>query len=181
MDTHRDINVAAVVDHTGRILGTAGFPTTLAGHRQLLRWLRRHGRLTLVGVEGTGAWGAGLARFLTREGIPVVEVDRPNRQHRRRRGKSDPADAEAAARAALNGEAAGTPKTRTGKVEAIRALRVARRSALKARTQAANQLHSLVVTAPDDLRSQLGGLRLDDLAATAQRFRPGPPTTPAAA
>lgn len=177
VDTHRDLHVAAVVDCAGRVRGTAEFPSTMTGHRQLLRWLRRHGDIAAVGVEGTGAWGAGLARFLSAEGVTVIEVDRPNRQRRRRHGKSDPVDAEAAARAALNGDATGTPKARTGQVEAIRALRVARRSAIKARTQAANQLHSLVVTAPDELRGQLRTLTLKELAATAARFRPGPPTT----
>jgi transposase len=171
VDTHKHLHVAAAVDHLGRILGTREFPTTLAGHRALLRWLRRHGELIQVGVEGTGAYGAGLARFLTSAGVPVVEVDRPNRQLRRRRGKSDPVDAEAAARAALNGEASGTPKSRSGNVEAIRALRVARRSAIKAKTQAANQLHALVATAPDALRQQLRTLPLPRLVAAAARFR----------
>lgn len=171
IDTHKDLHVAAVVDQTGRILATAEFPTTTVGHRAVLRWFRRHGDLVRVGIEGTGAYGAGIARFLTAAGVVVVEVDRPNRQFRRRRGKSDPVDAEAAARAALNGEASGAPKTRAGAVEAIRALRVARRSALKARTQAANQLHALVLTAPDKLRHRLRGLPLTDLVATAARFR----------
>lgn len=173
VDTHKHLHVAAVVDHLGRILGTKEFPTTAAGHRALLRWLRRHGDVVRVGVEGTGAYGAGLARFLTSAGVEVVEVDRPNRQLRRRRGKSDPVDAEAAARAALNGEASGTPKSRSGNVEAIRALRVARRSAIKAKTQAANQLHALVATAPDELRQRLRGLTLPQLVATAARFRAG--------
>jgi transposase len=177
VDTHRDVHVAAVVDQVGRVLGGAEFPTTLRGHRCLLRWLQRHGDLARVGVEGTGSWGAGLARFLTAARVAVVEVDRPNRQARRRHGKSDPADAVAAARAALNGDACGTPKSRDGHVEAIRALRVARRSALKARTQAANQLHALVATAPDDLRGQLRNRAVADLAATAARFRPGSPST----
>jgi transposase len=137
-----------------------------------LRWLGRHGDLERVGIEGTGAYGAGIARFLTAAGVEVVEVDRPNRQLRRRRGKSDPVDAEAAARAALNGEASGAPKDRTGNVEAIRALRVARRSALKARTQAANQLHALVLTAPDELRARLRTLPISELVVTAARFRP---------
>jgi hypothetical protein len=181
VDTHRDLNVVAVVDEVGRLLGTSEFPTTAAGHRQLLGWLQRHGKIDRVGVEGTGAWGAGLARWLSGAGVEIVEVDRPNRQHRRRHGKSDTADAVAAALAALNGDATGTPKTRTGQVEAIRALRVARRSALKARSQAGNQLHSLVVTAPDELRGQLRDLSVKDLAATAARFRPGPPTTVLAA
>jgi transposase len=171
VDTHRDVHVAAVVDQVGRVLETAEFPSTLAGHRRMLCWLRHHGELATVGVEGTGSWGAGLARFLTHEHVTVVEVDRPNRQARRRHGKSDPADAIAAARAALNGDATGTPKSRDGNVEAIRALRVARRSALKARTQAANQLHALVVAAPDELRTRLRDLTTTKLAASAARFR----------
>jgi Transposase and inactivated derivatives len=173
IDTHKDLNVAAVVDRVGRILGTKEFSTTSAGHRALLRWLRRHGDVVRVGIEGTGAYGAGIARFLASQDIEIVEVDRPNRQLRRRRGKSDPVDAEAAARAALNGEATGTPKTRSGNVEAIRALRVARRSALKARGQASNQLYALVLTAPDELRARLRGLPLGQLVETAARFRPG--------
>jgi transposase len=177
VDTHRDVHVAAVVDQVGRVLGTAEFPSTLPGHRRLLRWLHCHGEITAVGVEGTGSWGAGLARFLTDENVTVVEVDRPNRQARRRHGKSDPADAEAAARGALNGDALGIPKSRDGNVEAIRALRVARRSALKARTQAANQLHALVATAPDELRARLRALPVDKLAATAARFRTTSPDT----
>jgi transposase len=105
-----------------------------------------------VGVEGTGAYGAGLARYLRGHGIVVVEVDRPDRKGRRSHGTSDPIDAYAAATAALNGTASGTPKTRDGRVEAIRALRVVRRGAVKARTQAMNQLKGLAVTVPSDLR-----------------------------
>jgi transposase len=181
VDTHKDLHVAAVIDEIGRVLGVETFPTTTAGHARLHRWLRRHGEVVRVGVEGTGAYGAGLARFLADNDVEVVEVDRPNRQLRRRRGKSDPVDAEAAARAALNGEASGAPKTRCGPVEMIRTLRVARRSAIRARTQAANQLHALVTTAPDDLRCQLRALPLAELAEKARRFRPGPLTTPTAA
>jgi transposase len=129
----------------------------------------------------TGCWGAGPARWLRQEGFVVVEVDRPNRRIRRRQGKSDTIDALAAARAVQSGEASGTPKAADGDVEAIRMLRVAHRSAVKARTQAANQLHALVVTAPDELRDQLRGLALRDLVAVAARLRPGDtPDTPAA-
>ena len=134
-----------------------------------------------VGVEGTGAYGAGLARYLAKAGVEVVEVDRPNRQTRRRKGKSDPVDAEAAARAALSGEASGRPKSRTGTVEMIRALRVARRSACKARTQASNQLHDLVLTAPDELRAILRTLTLAELVQRAARWRPGTIVSPTAA
>jgi transposase len=181
IDTHKDVHVVAAIDTTGRILGTSSFPTTLAGHRALLRWLRRHGAVMRVGIEGTGCWGAGITRFLTDAEIPVVEVDRPNRQRRRRRGKSDPTDAEAAARAALARDATTIPKSRDGNVEMIRALRVARRSAIKARTQAANQLHALVVNAPDALRSQLRTLNTNQLVDRAANFRAGSMITPTAA
>ncbi|HVM09089.1 MAG TPA: IS110 family transposase [Acidimicrobiales bacterium] len=178
VDTHKDFHVAAAIDGLGRILGTEQFPTTPRGYRRLLRWLRRFGDVAAVGVEGTGAWGAGLARHLTGEGVRVVEVDRPNRQKRRRRGKSHPADAEAAARAVLAGEATGTPKAATGAIEAIRLVRVARRSAMKARTQAANQIHSVIDTAPEQLRATLLGLREAERIAKASRLRAGDPATP---
>jgi transposase len=155
VDTHAEVHVAALLDHLGRLQGTLTIPATQAGSQQLLEWAGRHGQLTHAGVEGTGTYGAGLTRFLTQAGVKVIEVDRPNRQRRRRRGKSDPTDAEAAARAVLAGEATATPKTRSGIVEAIRVLRVARAGAIKARTQAANQLRDLLVTAPEELRAQL--------------------------
>jgi|SRR5579859_7023803 len=173
VDTHAEVNVAAVVDQVGRVLGTEQFPTTAAGHRMVLAWLRRHGDLVKVGVEGTGSYGTGLARYLAGQGVEVVEVIRPNRQARRRRGKSDTADAVAAALAALNGEAAGRPKTHDGAVESIRMLRVARRGAVKARTQAGNQLRDLIVTAPDPLHAKLAPLPTSQRVDTAARFRGG--------
>jgi transposase len=158
VDTHGKTHHAAAVDQTGRVLGDQQFPATAAGYRALLAWLRCLGRLVKVGVEGTGTYGAGLARYLATEGVALVEVDRPDRKTRRSKGKSDPIDAIAAARAALSGQAAGTPKTRTGPVEAIRALRVARRGAVKARTAALNQLHGLIASAPEQLRADLAVL-----------------------
>ncbi|MET8355309.1 transposase [Micromonospora sp. NPDC005206] len=121
VDTHRDTHHAAVIDSTGGLLGDTEFPATTAGYADLLAWMRSFGRVTAVGVEGTGSYGAGLARYLTSKKIAVVEVDRPDRRARRAQGKSDPIDAIAAARATLAGTAMGTPKTRTGPVEAIRA------------------------------------------------------------
>jgi transposase len=173
VDTHKDLHVAAALDDLGRLLGTAEFSTTPAGYCALLAWLQGFGAVQRVGVEGTGAWGAGLARFLQTAGVEVIEVDRPNRQRRRRRGKSDPVDAEAAGRAVLAGEVAGTPKAQDGPVEAIRALRVAQRSAERARTQATNQLRSLLDTAPSTLREQLRGLRLRQIVDRVSRCRPG--------
>ena len=116
VDTHRDVHVAAAVDSTGRVLGAESFPATAAGYSELLVWLRTWGELVRVGIEGTGSYGAGLARHLGAAGVAVVEVNRPNRQQRRRRGKSDTVDAEAAARAALSGDAAAQPKSGDGPV-----------------------------------------------------------------
>ena len=126
-----------------------------------------------AGVEGTGSYGAGLARYLKAAGIPVMEVERPKRRHLRRNGKSDPIDAEAAARAVLADDTAGEPKSADGQVEMIRISRSARQSAVKARTQAANQLQALLVTAPESLRHRLRELPTKNLVDTCARFRPG--------
>jgi transposase len=171
VDTHLDVHVAAALDRVGGVLGTASFPTTAAGYRQLLAWLRTHGPVERVGVEGTGSYGAALARYLTGQGVTVIEVLRPNRQVRRRQGKTDVVDAIAAARAVLSGEATGTPKSHDGAVEALRTLKVLQRSANKARTQAINQLRNLVVTAPDGLRAQLRDLKIAELVEVCSRFR----------
>lgn len=171
VDTHKDTHTAAALDDAGRSLGNATFPASKVGYVALVVWLRGFGRIARVGVEGTGSYGLGLARHLRQEKVNVVEVNRPNRQARRRHGKSDPADAEAAARATLAGDATSVPKSQDGNVEIIRLLRMERRSAIRARTQAANQLHALVVTAPESLRCSLRGLSLDALVKRAARFR----------
>ncbi len=119
VDTHKDVHVAAVIDDRGKILDTSSFETTAAGYRQLLTWLRSYGDLQSVGVEGTGSYGAGLAHHMAAASVEVVEVNRPNRQLRRRRGKSDPVDAEAAARAVLKGEVTTVPKVGESLVESI--------------------------------------------------------------
>jgi transposase len=175
VDTHRDLHVAVALDQRGRRLGAHAFPTTPAGFAALTAWATRFGTVERIGIEGTGSYGAGLARWLRVRGLAVAEVERPDRhdrQGRRRRGKSDPTDAEAAARAVQAGTALGQPKAGDGRVEMIRTLRLARRSALKARTQAANQLHALVLTAPDPLRARLRGLSLARLVPVAAAFRP---------
>lgn len=181
VDTHKEFHVAAAVDDIGRILGTETFPATASGYRRLERWLERHGTIAKVGVEGTGCYGLGLARALAARGIKVVEVNRPNRQMRRRRGKSDTVDAEAAARAVLNGEATSVPKAADGIVEAIRALRVVFCSTRNARTRIANQIRDLLVTAPDQLREALEPLDTDERVARAARFRCGDSSDPAEA
>lgn len=154
VDTHGRTHQAALIDRLGRHLQDAEFPVTSAGYRRLLAWARRHGRVRAAGVEGTGSYGTGLARYLRGAGIRVIEVSRPDRGTRRMAGKSDPLDAYAAARAVLNGSAAA-PKSGTGAAEAIRVLRVTRRGAIKARTQTINQLRALIMTAPEDLREHL--------------------------
>lgn len=181
VDTHKDTHVVAALSEQGALLGTAAFPTSSAGYGQLLDWLQAFGAVSGIGIEGTGSYGAGLCRFLQAAGVTVREVSRPKRQWRRRYGKSDPRDAEAAARAILTGEALGIPQQRGGIVEAIRMLRMARRSAIKARTQTTNQLRAVVDTAPDELREPLRTLSPQALVDMAQRWRPGAPTGPLAA
>jgi transposase len=174
VDTHGRTHHAAAIDSAGRLLGDAEFAATATGYQQLRTWLSAFGRLVKVGVEGTGSYGAGLARHLADHAVEVIEVDRPDRKTRRRQGKSDPIDAIAAARAVVAGTATGAPKTRTGPVEAIRALRVARRGAVKARTAALNQLHGLLVSAPEPLRAELAGISTTELVGRCASFRIDP-------
>jgi transposase len=176
VDTHKDTHTAAALDATGRALGNATFPANSAGYLALLQWLRGFGALDRIGVEGTGSYGSGLTRYLRGERVRVVEVNRQNRQARRRHGKSDPADAEAAARSTLAGDAAGVPKAQDGAVEAIRILRLQRRSAINARTKASNQMHAVVSTAPEPLRSALRGLSVGKLVKYASARRAVAPT-----
>jgi transposase len=172
VDTHGRTHHAAVLDTQGRLLGDREFPASRSGYRQLLSWLDRHGQVGVVGVEGTSSYGAGLAGYLLNQRVKVVEVDRPDRRTRRQRGRSDPIDAEAAARAVLAGTATAAPKRRDGIVESIRALRTARRGAVKARTAAINQLKGLLVTAPASLREALEGRSTSALVAACARLRP---------
>ena len=137
MDTHLDFHVAVAVDHLlGRRLGESSVPTTVKGYQRLLHWAEDFGPVRCAGVEGTSSYGVGLARYLRARGIEVLEVERPKRRQpsSRRNVKSDPFDAESAARAVLAGDTSGVPKSGEGCVEMIRALRAARRSAMKART-----------------------------------------------
>jgi len=173
VDTHSAVHCVAAMDTTGRLLGCAEFPAQEHGYRELVSWLRGHGNVQMVGVEGTGAYWAGLARYLLRQGVAVVEVPRPDRRLRRSRGKSDPIDAEAAARAVVSGTATILPKIAEGPIEALRLLWVARQGAVKARTAAANTLRGLLVTAPEGLRGQLPRAgSATALASKCSRLRP---------
>ena len=174
VDTHADSHVAAALDPVGGLLGVREFPVSAAGYAGLLGWLGGFGTVCLVGIEGTGSYGAGLARHMSAAGVRVVEVDRSDRQDRRRQGKSDPLDAVSAARAAQSGRARGAPKGRDGAVEAIRALMVAKRSARSERTQAINQARALIVTGPEDLRARFTAHATADLVAELAALRPRP-------
>jgi transposase len=172
VDTHGRTHHAAVLDGLGRELADREFPATVAGYAALLEWLRGFGRLVRVGVEGTGSFGAGLARHLRAAGVEVTEVDRPDRRTRHTQGKSDPIDAYAAARTALTRARTTVPKTGDGIVEAIRTLRVTRRGAVKARTATINQLTGLLVTAPPEIREPLAGLKTPALVVACAALRP---------
>lgn len=172
VDTHSQTHHAAVLDHLGRLLATRGFPATGPGYHALLAWLTSFGTLERVGVEGTSSYGAGLTRYLISHGVWVIEVNRPNRQARRQHGKSDPLDAENAARRALSGEQAIIPKDTSSALESIRMLRIARSGAVKARTAGYNQLKDLLITAPEDIRGRWRGKTLYRVSLEAARLRP---------
>ena len=165
VDTHQDEHVAVAIDRQGVRLGELHTVATTHGCEELERWSRGLGEIHAFGIGGTGSYGAGVARFLTSRGHTVVEVNRPDRSTRYRKGKSDPTDAEMAARAVLAGVADATPKSGEGEVEMIRMFKSTKDSAVKARTQAINQMKVLVVTAPARLREHLTGLTVAALVS----------------
>ncbi len=172
VDCHSQVHQAVALNNTGRWLGERAFPATALGYRQLLAWLRGWGSVTAVGVESTGSYGAALTRYLVHAGVRVVEVNQPHAHARHRRGKTDAVDAEAAARKVLSGEATAIPKDMNGAVEAIRQLRLARRSAVRACATALRQLGDLIVTAPAELRERLSRKSLRGQAGLCARLRP---------
>lgn len=172
VDTHADTHHAAVVLMNGRRVADREFPATRAGYADLLEWMRSFGRVQAVGVEGTGSYGAALARHLADAKVKVVEVNRPDRRQRRAKGKSDSLDAYAAAEAVLADKARAVPKAGTGVTESIRMLHLVRAGAVKARTACLNELRALLVTAPAELREQLAGLKGARLAEACARLRP---------
>lgn len=172
VDTHLDTHVAAVVDRNGGVLGVEKFPVTAAGYVALSSWMADFGALERVGIEGTGAYGIGLARHFGGLDVPVIEIDRPNRQQRRRNGKSDQLDAIEAARGALSGRCSGVAKTGDGQIEALRALMVVKRSARSNRIRTIVQLRYLMFTAPDELRQRFVGITPARMVKEAARLRP---------
>ena len=173
VDTHKDQHVAVAIDGRGVRLDEKHVPVAVCGYEELERWSHSLGQIHAFGIEGTGSYGAGLARFLTDRSHTVIEVNRPDRSVRYRKGKSDPTDAEMAARSVLAGVADATPKSGEGEVEMIRMLKSARDSAVKARTQAINQMKALVVTAPAELRETLDDLTTIALITRCKSFRSG--------
>lgn len=162
VDTHLDVHVGAVINEAGKLLGTRSVSTSTPGYRDLLDWAAAFGTVSSAGLEGTGTYGAGLCRFLIDNGITVLEVNRPDHAKRRLKGKSDPTDAESAARSVLSGISTAIPKEQSGACESMRMMSVVRRSAVKARTQAINQLRAILVSAPQDVRDSLWKTKASD-------------------
>ena len=178
IDTHKHTHAAVAITRLGARVGELTIQVSLGGYRELESWARSLGVVRAFGIEGTGSYGAGLARFLREQGHAIHEVCRPDRRLRRQRGKTDHLDAEGAARAVLGGQATAIPKSGTGEVEMIRHLKVARDTAVKARTQAMLALKAIIVSAPAALREQLDAVAgkmalVRHLAA----LRPGPLAT----
>ena len=168
VDTHQDLHTAAVVTLEGKVLGSESFSTTRAGYRAMLAWFRAHGELLRVGVESTGIYGAGIARLLAVSGVPVLEVTGPDPAARRARGKDDALEAVAAAEAARTGCRVQIAKDRGGAMEALRVLRTTRKTAVKSRRAALQQLHNTVAGAPDEVRDRIRDLtRMRRLRACA--------------
>ena len=172
VDTHKDLHVAAVVDDHDRVLGSQCFATTRHGYKQMLTWMRSFGQLRRVGVEATGTYGAGLLRYLQTAGVEVLEVTAPDKQDRRKRGKSDDLDAQNAAHAAFAGKRTVTPKSRDGMIESLRVLRACRKTAVAARRVALQMIQSTIVCAPDELREALRKMTRLQLVRTLAAWRP---------
>ena len=181
IDTHKEAHAAVAINGLGAHLGAMTLLASSRGYHEMESWAQSLGPVRAFGIEGTGSYGAGLARFLQERGHNVIEVNRPNRQIRHQHGKNDPLDAENAARAVLSGQARAAPKSGTSSVEMIRHLKVARDTAVKSRTQAMVTLKTIIVNAPAALRESLDGLTgkmtlIRHLAA----LRPGAMTSPTA-
>ena len=172
VDTHQDLHTAAVVSHDGTVLGTESFSTTRAGYRAMLRWFRSHGELLRVGVESTGTYGAGITRHLALSSIPVLEVTGPDPASRRAKGKDDALDAISAAEAARTRRRVQVAKDRSGAVEALRVLRTTRKTAIKCRRAALQQLHNTIVAAPEEVRDQVRNLTRMQRLRTCAAWRP---------
>ncbi len=182
IDTHADTHHVAIITEYGKHLADKKFLAVGSGYQEIAEYITQYGPVTSVGIEGTGSYGAELARVLAKEGFDVKEVNRPNRQARRLHGKSDPLDAYQAAEAVLAGRGTSTPKTRDGYVEALRVLRTARTSAVKASTAILAQISAILTAAPENVRAKYRGLTSEARAKTMAASRPaGDITDPAVA
>lgn len=172
IDTHKDAHALCVIDRVGRVVRAGTYGADAAGYDEIAAAIGKPEDCIVVGIEGTGSYGAGVARRLAELGYDVVEVVRPKRDKRMvGRDKNDPADAERAARDALAGKASGAPKAGSGWVEALRFRMVARDAAVSQSTRAANSAHALIVTAPAPIRERLGGMGTPALMKALSRKR----------
>lgn len=158
VDTHKDFHHVALITALGEPIADRQFPTAADGYTELMEWVRSQGHVLHAGVEGTGSYGAGLAKRFTAAGILVIDVIAPDKQERRLRGKTDQIDAYSAARAVLSRRATTIPKSRNGQVEAVRVLHTVKNLIVKQSTETMNQLQGLIVSAPEPLRERLAGL-----------------------
>jgi len=172
VDTHKELHVAAVIEASEQVLGTRSFSTTRAGYRAMLAWIAQFGDLARIGVEGAGSYGAGLTRHLAKAGVVVLEVDRPDRSDRRRKGKDDDLDAISAARAALHQRRTVTPKSKDGAVASLQVLRVGRAHAVRERRSALQLMRMTIISAPEELRDQIRNLTRMQLIRTLAAWRP---------
>lgn len=173
VDTHKHVHVAVAIDRLGARLATCSAPADRAGYAELMTWARTLGTVEAFGIEGTGSYGVGLASFVRRHAVRVVEVSHCDRRKRRNNGKSDTIDAETAARSVLAGIATAVPKTADGTSEMVRQIKIARDTAVKARSTAIIALKTLIVNAPGELREALEPLTARKLIDRCAAFVPG--------
>ena len=173
VDTHKHEHVAVAINDLGARLATFRAPANRAGYADLVAWARTLGAVEAFGIEGTGSYGAGLASFVRREGLRVVEVNHCDRRKRRNNGKDDTLDAESAARSVLSGVATAIPKSADGTAEMVRQIKIARDTAIKARSAAIVTLKTLLVNAPGALREALEPLTDGKLIERCAALRPG--------
>ena len=172
VDTHKHVHVEVAIDSWGIRLRDQAFVADSGGYQALITWAETHGRIDAFGIEGTGSYGASLARAVRRAGHRVVEVNRGDRRTRRAAGKSDTIDAEVAVRSVLAGQSTAIPKTADGAVEMMRQLKITRDTTVKARTTAMNTLKQIIVHAPPELREALHDLTDHGLLTRCAGLRP---------
>ena len=175
VDTHTHVHVAVAIDSWGIRLRDQAFVADSGGYQALIMWAETHGRIEAFGIEGTGSYGAGLARAVRRARHRVVEVNRGDRCTRRAAGKSDTIDAEVATRSVLAGQSTAIPKTADGAVEMMRRLKITQDTAVKARTMAMNTLKPIIVHAPARPARSLSRPHRSRPAHARRRTPTGPP------